>query len=686
MAGSLAVLLVSMVIAMGPVPSRLPVTEDAPPLANIIILQLVNVLVIVCESLLLIAPWWLGAVGWGYPLRRWLCREVAGAVVIQAALGMALMLMLAWLAALGGLLNQATAWLLCAAGVVLAAMQLVPSQTRQRLMLTRVTLSWWLVLVIPAVGLLAVACCCPPRTAWRVEAFGYDAVTYHLQIPRQWLQLGRMSPLPHNVYSYFPNLMEVGFMQLGAMRGSMRDAVLAAQLFHASTGALAAGAVGLLIAKRFGTAAGFVGAAVLVATPWAVIVASSAYNEMLAMALGASALLLVLDARGLTWRGALAVGLLLGAATMAKLTAGPMLALPIGLIVLLRPQGRGDASGQSWSIALRHTAVVAVGIVMVLCPYLARNAVWAGNPVFPFATETFGAAHWSDAQVATWHDVHWPARSVDQRIVRLGSQWAFNDGYAGLWASPSWPGPDDARQFERIGVPSLVLLAAIVACVGLFRSAGGRKLVGPMVLLTVLQLVVWLIATKQASRYAFFTLLPGSVLIGAGCGALFCQPSLRKGFIRGWVVILLVAAVTTTSYNTFYQQFRHRLRPWQVIGAAEMIGDHPINRLPANSRTYMVADAVVFYVRNPVAYFSAWDIGPLGAIIRGADGDPRAVTHKLREAGFTHVWVNWAELQRIHRTIGTHDGLDAAELRRISDANWRVVHRMNDFAALYQLP
>ena len=82
--------------------------------------------------------------------------------------------------------------------------------------------------------MLIVACTIPPGLTWAVEAWGYDVLSYHLELPREWLAIGRMTGLEHNVYSYLPSLAEAGYMLIGAMRGSVYDAIYAAQLFHGS--------------------------------------------------------------------------------------------------------------------------------------------------------------------------------------------------------------------------------------------------------------------------------------------------------------------------------------------------------------------------------------------------------------------------------------------------------------------
>ena len=54
----------------------------------------------------------------------------------------------------------------------------------------------------PAVAVLLVAACSAPGWLWASEFGGYDALSYHLQLPKEWLHLKKITTLDHNVYSH----------------------------------------------------------------------------------------------------------------------------------------------------------------------------------------------------------------------------------------------------------------------------------------------------------------------------------------------------------------------------------------------------------------------------------------------------------------------------------------------------
>ena len=75
-----------------------------------------------------------------------------------------------------------------------------------------------LLLVVPLVVMLFGACL-PPGLLWPGEANGYDVLEYHLQGPREYYQAGRIMFLPHNVYTSFPQQMELLYLLLMYLTG-----------------------------------------------------------------------------------------------------------------------------------------------------------------------------------------------------------------------------------------------------------------------------------------------------------------------------------------------------------------------------------------------------------------------------------------------------------------------------------
>src|SRR5205809_404472 len=72
----------------------------------------------------------------------------------------------------------------------------------------------------------------PPGLLWGDEPNGYDVLEYHLQVPREWYELGRIVPLQHNVFSFLPFNVEMHYLLAMHLRGGPWAAMYLAQLMH----------------------------------------------------------------------------------------------------------------------------------------------------------------------------------------------------------------------------------------------------------------------------------------------------------------------------------------------------------------------------------------------------------------------------------------------------------------------
>ena len=556
--------------------------------------------------------------------------------------------------------------------------------------------SWAWVLAMPSLGFMAVAATCPPGTLWQVEAFGYDVMSYHLQIPRQWQQAGAMVELEHNVYSYLPGLIESAFFFIATLRGSVFDAVYTCQLFSLTMAVVAALAIAVAVATISVRGAGVWAAAVFISVPWILITGSMAYNETSMLAFGTVAVALLLGGGGLTC--AVKIGLLVGAATLAKPTAGPMLAVPILLLLLVRPLWQQAAahirpacSGELRQGVWLRGALTATAIgLLILAPYLARNATWTGNPLFPFAHSIFGFGHWNDELAARWDQAHHVSINGSQRVDALLRQWLTNSGYGAWGGRPTMPETDNVARFPtEHGVPVLWLATAIggIVAVASRRARGPAIAMGSLLLF---QLMFWTSTTHLQSRFLIPTLIPGCILIGLGLGVMVRVLSAKFT----WAAAFLVMILAIKSLMTFWSQtvtVHTTLGPrpiavYQIIDAMDHLFDvHPINGLAPNSKTLLIADnTALLYLRRPIGYSSAFDECPLGSLLRRWS-DPGQITAALHKAGYSHVYIGWSELERLHRTYGFDPDVTTAALKRLIAHGWRPVNPQAGRPQLFSL-
>ncbi len=613
------------------------------------------------------------------------------ASAIQLGVGLALMLTLSYGLGALGLLNPLTAIATVGLGLVLGAVQVVRTQVWRRVG----TLAWAPMCWLGGIALLAVASASPAGWLWGSEFGGYDALSYHLQLPQEWIAAGRIEPVTHNVYSYLPSYVESAFVHLGHMTFAPREIVagdvhmgllagsgwraLMPQYLHAALVVASAWLVRrmtiALLIDRCSTeedrqrldVIGWLAGALVVSTPWVIVVGSLAYNEVAVVALGAAAMITAVgDGMRPAMRGAL-VGLLVGVACGAKPTAlflvgGPVGVVLVGSWVLGRGSGvwglgsGAGGRGRGWVGALG--VVVGVGCVVgvaALAPWLVRNAVHGGNPVFPQLTGVFGSAHWSAEQVAKYAAAHRFDGSVGERLALAVLP---DEGeYRGM-SHPQW----------------MAFWLAVVA--GMIASIARRETRRAGVIVGVglgVGLVSWLGLTHIQSRFLLPMVPTGMLAMALGAWSLSRD---RRVGARALAVVVAIQALA--SAGIFLSQRDGAPNLLTGVGPAYFSGEHArrllgdvsergvadrlrgleqLGQVPATAMmnlalesgeaVLMIGDATAFYVRPPVRYHTTWDRSPLREMMLASPGEPGAWTRGLRAMGVRYVDISFGELARL---------------------------------------
>jgi len=557
----------------------------------------------------------------------------------------------------------------------------------------------WIV-AMPFLGMAIVGACLMPGVLWRPDdPHPYDVLVYHLQVPREWYELGRVVGLTHNVFSYFPFNTEMHFLAMMYLKGGPWKGMYAAQFLNVVFAALTVltiyGSVRKL--RPDASLANAIVAGVLTAgIPWIVMPACVAYVEpymVLMTALSVHWALVGMSrgsplhaiAQGHTesprstfgerfspW--ALA-GVFAGFAAGAKFTAVAMVlvGLPaacgvVGVLagfvgrlsgstdalvgsVFARPKRAAsppaklvnDGSGEAGEMPRIHYGRnIIIGCVIffvsglaALSPWLIRNQIWAGNPVFPLAMRVLGARDFDETQIVRFERAHaatdvQKSLSAKVQAVVHEIQWSWKYGFA-LW---------------------------MLALAGWVISAR-RAEAWALGILTLLMLFTWMFATHLMSRFLVTSIPPAMLLIGLA----------RWG--RLLPVVGVIGVVCILCAWSGEGRLSDQLSQAAEKGEQGLFGlDEPMLMIPEIVKEVedgqrivaMVGDSQAFLHPSPMShlrYRTVFDVktvpgqNPIDAWLglKAGEARPRDVT----------VYVDPAELSRLARTyLGIEDLKDEA--------------------------
>ncbi len=537
----------------------------------------------------------------------------------------------------------------------------------------------WIALALRASFVLAsaviiVAALSPPGWLWSSEFGGYDSLSYHLQLPQEWLRQGRLAPLDHNVYSFLPSYLESVYLLIAALIGApsaptagshafglaagIAQGAIACQLLHASVAIWCARALTSL-ARRLAPAASALTGPLFISLPWVIVVGSLAYNEMPMLLLTIGAISCSADADKAPMKhtaiGAWLVGIAAGVKPTALFFGAPVVGLTL---MAFAPKSR-------WPAMILVAMLVGT---LSLLPWMIRNSMACGNPVFPELTSLFTSAHWTGEQVARYARSHHSDAPLAQRLL--------------LTFLPDESDPAGARhrgllhpQWALFFPAALVAVTAALATIRNAHSTAKRWTI-VLSLSLAAQFLAWLFFTHIQSRF-LLPLAPLAVLlIVVLANSLSARGERRRG-LRAVVSLATLLSLGHACWSTYLFTREHAGHPNTAlfIGAGAFTGESiraqlpnlpPSQReeilsqlspeafvnltLPHDTRLWLLGDATPFYFGVDVIYNTTYDTSPMTAAADQSAGDVDAWARSLHAMSIEYVLVNFAELDRLRRS------------------------------------
>jgi hypothetical protein len=609
------------------------------------------------------------------------------AITLGVATKLTLVHLLGMLGLLSGTTGQFVAIAITTLGIVLLCLALAQTfKSSPRVSRTPATS----LLAAGGIAITLLAASNPPGIFWSSEYGGFDAISYHLQLPQEWAQPNaKLKPLDHNIYSYLPSYMEAAYLHIAALVGGslvLKDGLglIACQWLHALTSILAAITIAALARKlslaalananvdparasKISKLAAGAAFAIVLSTPWVVVTGSLAYNEMVATLLAAGACLSAIDTDLRPSKRALLTGLLMGAACACKPTFLFLIGPLVGLLLF-------TSAPRTHFLTLLLLGTI--GGIITLSPPLIRNTIASGNPIFPAATALFGQAHWTDEQIARFKAGHGPDGTLLHRLNLLIQPSAKSSNSANPNTDPDSDTPSQPRGLLH---PQWAMLfpIALLAILGLLLTRSTHK-IGAILLASILiALCWWVLGSHNQSRFLLPLIIQLALAIALLASTQLARNTLPAKAVAYLALIAIPLLTTSASTLLFFSQQRGEPNLLLTRGVSERTAElrmAALRKVDAQKRNdffanaypeafanfnlkpgqkvYLLGDATPLFYTTGTVYHTVWDQSPLTTSIKTYPDDPGMWVRDLAQMGCHLLVINLSEISRYRATYG----------------------------------
>lgn len=343
------------------------------------------------------------------------------------------------------------------------------------------TMEKFLVFIFLLAALVCFLICFAPSLVW-------DELHYHLPVPALYLKAHRIVWLPYLPYSNFPQLMEMLFLPALAL-GSASSTNLVHSFFALLTQLCVYRLASFFCSRQ----AGLFALMSFLFIPVAFALSPTAYVDF-----------------GFSFYGMLAFYLLVRGAAEGNRPLLLLSSVFIGLSFCTKYSGiffyvisvayllYQRARLKPFLLSLRFIAAYAVIPVFFLLPYLLKNLLLTGNPVYPFLFHVFGGKGLTAEE----------SKNIVESIAGFGG---MGKTMKDLLLLP-WNMTLHGERF--FGAPGFLFLACLPACAAMGISPSrAHARVRPFLFFSVMYAVLWFHGTQQ-TRFLLPSLACLSVAIG----------------------------------------------------------------------------------------------------------------------------------------------------------------------------
>jgi len=522
-------------------------------------------------------------------------------------------------------------------------------------------------------------------------ALKWDSLVYHLELPKQYLNAGRILFLEDNIFVGFPQIAEMFFTWSMALR-SGTTAAATGWIFGIVAVFGVAGFASRIVGKKFALltiAILLSGESIAQSLGWA-------YVDVWAMLFGLCVIIafdMYHNSRKRLWL--VWAGILTGFAMGTKYPAFSLLVLGALLLIfdrflsnrfpslLIRSSSEESTLGSENDLKKRHilsdlTIYAALSLLFAL-PWLAKNILISGNPVYPF----FFPGREVDALRQSFYSGLTPARSLWDDLLLPWKATVF--GVEGGFGFNTSIGP---------------LMLALIPGLMFRNPSKDRTQLRSLLSLGIFGAGVWIIWATGAhiseplvsSRLYLFSFPALAILAVAGfrSAANVKILQIRVGRVASALVVFSLSLGLINQIN----DFREKNSLSVILGSVEQktyldqeLGWYSpvmqaVNDLPEDSR--------ILFLWEARAYYCALDCSPDVVLdrwwhLRRTISDLAGISRWMQDQGYTHVLVYDIGVNFEQASSGLYEEADWLELQKFRQEQLSLVQSFDGFYTLYRL-
>ncbi len=459
----------------------------------------------------------------------------------------------------------------------------------------------------------------------------YDSLVYHLALPNLYLQRGGIMPTPENLFSGMP----FGLQMLFGWCLALADEGLASVL-HLSFGLGTAGVLWIWGRRHGSPRTGLLAALLFYLAPVTIYASwhcgvdlAASFYSVLALFAAIRSLSAEEEDAG-PW--SLAAGMLTGFAMSTKYNV-----FVVGAVLILVRAGLAHRQG----LPFRHSLRMGLAAFCVLAPWLFKNLLFYGNPLYPVLHNLIG---WTRPEL--WQDflgdagvrpLSWSLGTAEgiKHLVTFPWKASF-----GNWPLGDWPGP----AFIML-VPWVLLRRWGV----LRRSEEPAPAWTAAVLMAAAGYLSWTLSSRLV-RY----LVPALPFIALSVAFAVERGSFPRWLRRaGWAVVIFAGI-----YN-FQAAFRQSdvIGQWTYLRRGRDKYDYLTHQrttyglpyysavafmnkeLPKDAKVVFLGESRSYYIERDYIAATVFDTNPFWTAAKEAK-DAAELAERVRKMGVTHIHLS----------------------------------------------